>query len=180
MFQITKGWEFIKEAQSPGPHSDRHGVRGQSKGHLGSVGQIFPAQVWGLRTLIEEERSGSGHEPRWEGIVVEFLKYRTFSSRWAKFRFFKRGADNAIRIADRVTIHGTLADITVILGMVCHHMFKANDSIEVAYNQVIILAVFERIIPGVASTPLESLFDLTLKDTSLSRIFPKYKLLDQT
>ena len=56
--------------------------------------------------------------------------------------------------------------------MIVHHIFKADVSIEVAYNQVIIL-VFERIIPWIASTPLESLFDLTLKGTSLSRIFPE-------
>ena len=91
------------------------------------------------------------------------------------FCFFKRGADNTVRIADRVTIHGTLFDIAVILGMIFHHIFKADVSIEVAYNQVIIL-VFERIIPRIASTPLESLFHLTLKDTSLSRIFPEENL----
>ena len=46
--------------------------------------------------------------------------------------------------------------------IIFHHIIKADVSIEVAYNQVIIL-VFERIIPRIASTPLESLFDLTLR-----------------
>ena len=94
----------------------------------------------------------------------------------AKFRFFKGGADNTVRIADRVTIHGTLPDITVILGTIFHYIFKADNPIEVAYSEVIILVVSEGIIPGIASTPLESLFDLTLKGTSLSRIFPEENL----
>ena len=72
---ITKSREFIKEAESPAPDSDGHGVCGQSEGHLGSVGQILGAQVRGLGTLIEEELSGSGHKPRREGIFVEFLKF---------------------------------------------------------------------------------------------------------
>ena len=85
------------------------------------------------------------------------------------FRFFKRGADNTVRIAYKVAIHRTLGHIAVILGMIFHHIFKANVSIDIAYNQVIIL-VLERIVPGITSTPLVSLFDLTLKDTSLSGI----------
>ena len=64
--------------------------------------------------------------------------------------------------------------------MVFHHIFKADDPIEVAYNEIIILVVFDRIIPGITSTPLESLFDLTLKDTSLSRIFPEENKLNTT
>ena len=177
--RITKRRQFIKEGKSPAPDDDRDGVCGQSEDHLGSVGQISPAQLRGFGTLIVEEGSGPGHKPRREGILVEFLKYRIFSSCRAKFSFFKRSADDTVGITDRVTIHGTFSDITVIFGMTFHGIFKTDLSISVAHHQVIILVGFEWIIPGVTSTPLESLFHLTLKDTSLSRIFPIRKYLKE-
>ena len=81
MINPTKPREFIKEGKSPGPDGDRDRVCGQSEGHLSSVGQIASTKVGEFGTLVVEKCSGSCYKPRWKRMVVEFLKYRTFSFR---------------------------------------------------------------------------------------------------